>query len=243
MPPAFSLAWTTTLSRSRTSSSAPCGWIDPARWICSRSQFKRSASPKAGVEAARVGTCQPPRVRYSSEYELCPRMSVHLVLRQFLVKSLPAHAEDLSRRGAVAVGEIERGPDVMPLHQADGVADQAAQRGFAGLLDDRGERRLQAGGVLRRRHPAPDVAQQQRDLVRPGQRCRRRRRSPPRCRRRVRPGCWWRTAAPNHGGADWPAAPSGRRRGGTATGQAARRARRPRRRPARDRGRRGWRGG
>ena len=37
--------------------------MEPARWICSRSQFRRSASPTAGVEAARERLAD---ARYSS---------------------------------------------------------------------------------------------------------------------------------------------------------------------------------
>ena len=50
---ALALAWIMTWPGSLRTSSAPCGWIDPAKWICSRSQFERSARPNAG-DIARV---------------------------------------------------------------------------------------------------------------------------------------------------------------------------------------------
>ena len=52
-------ACTTRPSRSRSTSSAPCGWIDPARWISSRSQLVRSAWPKAGLWSTEPRLLQP----------------------------------------------------------------------------------------------------------------------------------------------------------------------------------------
>lgn len=46
---ALALAWMTVKSGSPTTNSAPYGWIEPGSWICSRSQFERSACPKAGI--------------------------------------------------------------------------------------------------------------------------------------------------------------------------------------------------
>ena len=69
---ALPLAWITTRSGSRTSSNAPCGWTEAAKWICSRSQFERSACPKRGIVAMRDGMpklgrvsrrCRRPRSR------------------------------------------------------------------------------------------------------------------------------------------------------------------------------------
>src|SRR5690242_8056813 len=95
------------------------------------------------------------------------RRLVHLVVRQLLVETLPAQAEKLGGGGAVAVRQFQRRGDEVPLDEADRVLDQAAQRGLAGLLDDRGKRRLQVARALGRRQPAADVAQQQRDRLRP----------------------------------------------------------------------------
>lgn len=61
---ALTLAWMTTSSGSRTTSSAPCGWIDPARWICSRSQLDRSAWPKAGGVSPSCATSASQRARH-----------------------------------------------------------------------------------------------------------------------------------------------------------------------------------
>ena len=51
----------TTRSGSLATSSAPCGWIEPARWICSRSQLDRSACPKPGGADGREATYEPSR--------------------------------------------------------------------------------------------------------------------------------------------------------------------------------------
>ena len=45
---ALALACSMTSEPSASTRSTPCGWIDPARWMSSRSQFVRSAVPKAG---------------------------------------------------------------------------------------------------------------------------------------------------------------------------------------------------
>src|SRR5262249_9192309 len=92
---------------------------------------------------------------------------VHLVVGQLLVEALPAEAEEFGRGGAVAPGQLKRCTDVVAFDQSHGLTDQAAQRGLAALFDDRGQRRLQAGGAVGLRQPAPDVADQQRNELRP----------------------------------------------------------------------------
>ena len=53
---ALALACRMTLIGFATISSAPCGWMQPARWICSRSQLERSADPNAGAADGGCGT-------------------------------------------------------------------------------------------------------------------------------------------------------------------------------------------
>ena len=100
--------------------------MDPARWICSRSQLSRSAFPKAGVDPAAIGTSDPPGFLCLGVWA-CPRGAVHLVLRQLLVEALTAHSEDFGRRGSISPTEIKRGVDIVPFHQADGVLHQCAK--------------------------------------------------------------------------------------------------------------------
>jgi len=61
-------------------------------------------------------------------------MAVYLVLGEFLIKPLAAHAQDLGGGGAVALSEIEGRDHVVPLHQANGILDQPSQGRLAGLL-------------------------------------------------------------------------------------------------------------
>ncbi len=75
-------------------------------------------------------------------------MTLHLVLRKLLVKTLAAEPEDLGCRRAIPLGNLKSRADIMAFDQADGVADEQTQRGLAGLFDNRGKRRLQAYGAV-----------------------------------------------------------------------------------------------
>ena len=61
------------------------------------------------------------------------------------IQALAADAEDFGGRGAIVVGEFERGLDEVALHEIDGIANQIAQ---CDSTDERGELCLAAIGAL-----------------------------------------------------------------------------------------------